>query len=93
MAFGRNKEKTFPVMTTYPEYSALKERWEVCREVIAGEDVVKQRGEKYLPMATHKCQDIQKARYNAYTFYSVHLYGLSGSARYGFQTYTYSCMF
>lgn len=66
MAFGRNKEKTFPVMTTYPEYSALKERWEVCREVIAGEDVVKQRGEKYLPMATHKCQDIQKARYNAY---------------------------
>lgn len=66
MAFGRNKEKTFPVMTTYPEYSALKERWEVCREIIAGEDVVKQRGEKYLPMATHKCQDIQKARYKAY---------------------------
>lgn len=66
MAFGKKKEKTFPVMTTYPEYSTLKARWEVCREVIAGEDIVKQKGEKYLPMATHKCQDVQKARYNAY---------------------------
>ena len=56
----------FPVMTTYPEYSALAERWTVCREVIAGEDVVKSRGEKYLPMATHKCAEVQKARYNAY---------------------------
>lgn len=66
MAFGKKKELNFPVMTTYPEYPALAERWAVCREVIAGEDVVKQKGEKYLPMATHKCESIQKARYNAY---------------------------
>ena len=66
MAFGRKKELNFPVMTTYPEYSALAERWSVCREVIAGEDVVKAKGEKYLPMATHKCHEVQKARYNAY---------------------------
>ena len=66
MAFGKKKEKTYPVMTTYPEYTALKERWSVCREVIAGEDVVKEKGEKYLPMATHKCADVQSARYKAY---------------------------
>lgn len=66
MAFGKKKEVNFPVMTTYPEYSALAERWSVCREVIAGEDVVKAKGEKYLPMATHKCHEVQKARYNAY---------------------------
>ena len=67
MAFlNRNKKPSFPVMTTYPEYSVLSERWAVCREVIAGEDVVKSKGEKYLPMATHKCEDIQKKRYEAY---------------------------
>ncbi len=56
----------FPVMTTYPEYAVLVKRWSVCREVIAGEDVVKEKGEKYLPMASHKCKEIQKARYEAY---------------------------
>lgn len=60
------KDLNFPVMTTYPEYSSLAKRWSVCREVIAGEDVVKEKGEKYLPMATHKCKDVQKARYVAY---------------------------
>ena len=64
--FNRDKKPSFPVMTTYPEYSVLSERWAVCREVIAGEDVVKSKGEKYLPMATHKCEDIQKKRYEAY---------------------------
>lgn len=67
MAFSRNKkQKTFPVMTTYPEYTTLSQRWSVCREVIAGEDVVKSRGEKYLPMAVLKNHDEQVARYNAY---------------------------
>ena len=66
MIFGRKKDLQFPVMTTYPEYPALAKRWSICREVIAGEDVVKEKGEKYLPMATHKSKDVQKARYEAY---------------------------
>ena len=68
MAFSKKKkeEKTFPVMTTYPEYSQLAERWSVCREVISGEDVVKSKGEKYLPMAVLRNRDEQIARYNAY---------------------------
>ena len=66
MAFGKRKEKTFPVMTTYPEYSALSARWSVCREVIAGEDVVKSKGEKYLPMAVYKSKEEQRCRYEAY---------------------------
>lgn len=60
------KQKTFPVMTTYPEYAALRDRWDVCREVISGEDVVKSRGEKYLPVAILKNKEDQKARYEAY---------------------------
>jgi len=67
MAFGRKKKEIqFPVMTTYPEYSQLAERWAVCREVIAGEDVVKDKGEKYLPMAVLRNHDEQLARYKAY---------------------------
>ena len=66
MSIFQKKQKTFAVMTTYPEYSLLKERWDTCREVIAGEDVVKRRGEKYLPMAHYKCQAEQTARYEAY---------------------------
>ena len=67
MAFGKKKKEIqFPVMSTYPEYSQLAERWAVCREVIAGEDVVKDKGEKYLPMAVLRNHDEQLARYKAY---------------------------
>ena len=66
MSLRGAKEKSFPVTTTYPEYSFLSERWSVCREVIAGEDVVKSKGQKYLPMAMLKCKEEQKARYEAY---------------------------
>lgn len=66
MSLFKKKEIQFPVMTTYPEYSVLAKRWSVCREVISGEDTVKEKGEKYLPMATHKSKEVQKARYEAY---------------------------
>ena len=66
MNIFKKKQINFPVMTTYPEYATLAKRWAVCREVIAGEDVVKEKGEKYLPMAHYKCQAEQKARYYAY---------------------------
>lgn len=66
MSLRNQKQKTFPVMTTYPEYSFLSTRWSVCREVIAGEDIVKSKGEKYLPMATLKCRDESIRRYEAY---------------------------
>lgn len=66
MSLKNQKEKTFPVMTTYPEYSFLSGRWAVCREVIAGEDVVKEKGQKYLPMAVLKCKEEQNKRYEAY---------------------------
>lgn len=66
MSLREKKEKTFPVMTTYPEYSFLSERWSVCREVIAGEDIVKSKGQKYLPMAVLKDRNETKCRYEAY---------------------------
>jgi len=66
MALFKKKGKTFPVMTTYPEYPRFAKRWSVCREVIEGEDIVKEKGEKYLPMASHKSKEIQKMRYEAF---------------------------
>ena len=66
MSLFKKKEIAFPVMTTYPEYASLHERWDVCREIIAGEDVVKRKGEKYLPMAVLKNREEQRLRYEAY---------------------------
>lgn len=66
MALFNKKQLSFPVMNTYPEYATLKKRWDVCREVIAGEDVVKDAGEKYLPMASYKSKAERDARYIAY---------------------------
>lgn len=63
--FERNQRR-FPVMNKCSAYMKQTERWAVCREVIEGEDVVKMRGEKYLPMASLKCLEEQKARYRAY---------------------------
>ena len=64
--FGFNKTKTFPVTNTCAAYGRQSERWAVVRGVTEGEDAVKMRGEKYLPMAALKCKEEQKARYRAY---------------------------
>lgn len=62
----KKRQKTFPVTTVCQAYLKQAERWLVCRQVIEGEDVVKSAGDKYLPMATYKCKEEQRARYEAY---------------------------
>lgn len=60
------EQNTFPVMTECADYINQKERWAVCRETIEGEDIVKQNGEKYLPMASGKDNEGRKKRYEAF---------------------------
>lgn len=47
-------------------YVSQSARWAVCRETIDGEDTVKERGEKYLPMASGKDSYSRKMRYEAF---------------------------
>lgn len=60
------KPKTFPVTNVCAAYSAQSSRWGVCRDTIEGEDVVKARGEAYLPMASGKDNEGRKKRYEAF---------------------------
>ena len=41
------EQNSYPVMTQCADYINQKERWEICRQTIEGEDVVKREGEKY----------------------------------------------
>lgn len=60
------KKKTFPVTNVCPAYSLQSSRWGVCRDTIEGEDIVKARGELYLPMASGKDCEGRKKRYEAF---------------------------
>ena len=59
-------QTTFPVTTQCELYMRQLSRWGVCRETIEGEDVVKEKGEKYLPMASGKDCEGRKLRYEAF---------------------------
>ena len=59
-------QTTFPVAHQCEAYIRQVNRWGICRETIEGEDVVKEKGEKYLPMASGKDNECRKARYEAY---------------------------
>lgn len=48
--------------TTHPTYDALKAMREKCRDVVSGQDVIKRKGEKYLPRLDGQDQD----QYNKY---------------------------
>ncbi len=58
--------KSFPVMTQCAMYMKQMERWRICRETIEGEDIVKEQGEKYLPMASGKDCEGRTKRYEAF---------------------------
>lgn len=60
------KQKSFPVTNTCPSYTVQSLRWQVCRDTIEGEDIVKSRGEVYLPMASGKDCEGRKKRYEAF---------------------------
>lgn len=60
------RKKVFPVTRSCPAYALQSERWAVCRETIEGEDIVKMRGEKYLPMASGRDRDARRKRYEAF---------------------------
>lgn len=51
-----------PVNTEHEDFKKSKNRWQICRDAIAGEDVVKQRGTAYLPRLEGQSND----DYNAY---------------------------
>lgn len=59
-------EQKFPVTTQCDLYMRQLARWGVCRETIEGEDVVKDKGEKYLPMASGKDCEGRRLRYEAF---------------------------
>lgn len=66
MALINNEIKTYPVTFSCPQYTKQSGRWRVCRDTIEGEDVVKDRGELYLPMASGKDCEGRKKRYEAF---------------------------
>ncbi len=55
-----------PVTFQCDLYARQIQRWGICRETIEGEDIVKSKGEKYLPMASGKDSECRKARYEAF---------------------------
>jgi hypothetical protein len=61
---------TFDITAKHPAYNAFSDSWELMRDAIDGEDSVKQKGEKYLPMKSGivamKDMAKQSAAYNAY---------------------------
>ena len=63
MAF---ESMNFPVMHECESYARQVDRWAICRETIEGEDVVKEKGEKYLPMASGKDCEGRTRRYEAF---------------------------
>lgn len=56
-----------PVYSTHPDYDAHIEKWIKCRDVIAGEEVVKAAGTKYLPaLNLDTLDDLESSNYDAY---------------------------
>src|SRR5258706_11802851 len=50
-----------PVNSTHPDYAAALPSWVRARDVIAGEDAIKARGESYLPRLDAQSEDEYKA--------------------------------
>ena len=71
--------KSFPVMNVCPQYTAQSSRWLVCRDTIEGEDVVKSRGEMYLPMASGKDKESRKKRYEAFKMRTPYVNFIGGA--------------
>ena len=72
-------EKAYPVMTPCVQYARQVNRWGICRETIEGEDVVKEQGEKYLPMASGKDNECRKARYEAFKMRTPYVNFIGGA--------------
>ena len=60
-----------PVNSTHPDYDATIAAWERARDVIAGEDAVKARGERYLPRLAEQTDEEYKAYKLRASFYSA----------------------
>ena len=52
-------DNTFGVQTTHPEYQKRESQWQIMRDVMEGDDVIKAKGEVYLPRPStaHECFD------------------------------------
>jgi hypothetical protein len=57
--------------STHPEYRANFGRWEKCREVIAGEDVIKLEGTEYLPKPSGMSDDEYLSYKDRAAFYEL----------------------
>ncbi len=62
----KSNYKNFPFENVCSDFVKQVDRWSICRETIEGEDIVKSRGEKYLPMASGKDCAGRKLRYEAF---------------------------
>lgn len=60
-----------PVDTKHPDYLLYSDRWLRAREVISGEDAVKQAGERYLPKLGGDAEDEYKAYKDRSDFFNA----------------------
>lgn len=59
------------VDSLHPTYSALIDMREKCRDVISGQDVIKKKGEKYLPRLSGQTDDAYKQYKTRALFFSI----------------------
>ncbi len=60
-----------PVDTVHPDYFENKGKWQRCRDVIDGEETVKERGEDYLPKPAGQTDDDYEAYKTRALFYNA----------------------
>ena len=61
-----NTQSKYPFMAPCGVYARQVERWRLCRDTIEGEDIIKSKGELYLPMASGKDCEGRTKRYEAF---------------------------
>ena len=66
--------ETFGVKTQHPEYTKRERQWKIMRDVMEGDDAIKQGGEDYLPRPStaHECFDkYEQMQYEAFKGRSI----------------------
>jgi hypothetical protein len=72
--FGINRSSLMNCGSIHPDYMKARNRWQLCRDIVEGEDVVRSRGTLYLPKPSG--QDVDE-----YTAYSLRASFTNGTGR------------
>jgi len=75
-----------PVETQHKSYTKMAPKWKRCRDVIAGQDAVKDAGKDYLPALTEQKDD----DYKAYKLRAKYLMQHRGRSRLSLASYSAS---